>query len=188
MTVTGVGRAAAAALVAFLLLLAAGGGLAAHEEAVLDSPVSSVPAGGTLLLSGSDFGAEEEYALRLLGTLEEHELGPVRSDDEGRFELEVAIPDAVRPGSYRLVAVAPDGDVAASLDLTVLPARRAAEGRAGGPGAARDGGTPAPRAATDEEIRIERSRSGVEWGVIGLIVGLAGGLGLGILLRGGTRS
>jgi hypothetical protein len=37
--------------------------------------------------------------------------------------------------------------------------------------------------ARAEEISIERNRSGIEWGFIGLIVGGAGGLGIGLLGR-----
>lgn len=162
-------------------------GTAAHEEAVLESAASSAPAGGSLPLNGKDFTAEERYELRLLGALREYDLREVEAGADGTFALELMLPADVRPGAYQVVAIAPDGDVVARLDLTVLeavPASDPAEAAAGGG----DGATHRAGGATDEEIRIERSRSGVEWGLIGLIVGGAGGLGIGLLRRGGAAA
>jgi hypothetical protein len=155
----------------------------AHEKAVLESSRSSVPAGAVLPLDGRDFGAGESYVLRLVGALREYELGEVEADAEGLFSIELAIPGSVRPGAYQVVAVAPDGDVAARLDLTVLEAEAAepeeADERPAGE-AAHEG---APRVARADDMPIERSRSGLEWGIIGLLIGGAGGLGLGLLKR-----
>lgn len=182
-------RAPAAAIAAAFLfawpLLAAPsalGALGAHEEAVIESPQSSVPAGGTLSLAGKDFTAGESYALRLVGALREYELGEVEPSDAGTFTLELEIPGHVVSGAYRLVAVAEDGDEVARMDLQVLAPNpsAAAEGGAdsgGAHGAAAGGG------ARADDIRIERDRSGLEWGAIGLLVGLAGGFGIGLLKR-----
>ncbi len=182
----GMNRAPAAALAAALLLawplLAARSALGAHEEAVIESPQSSVPAGGTLSLAGKDFTAGESYALRLLGALREYELGEVEPSDAGTFTLDLEIPGDVVSGAYQLVAVAGDGDEVARMDLQVLAANSsvAAGGGAnsgGAHGAATGGG------ARADDIRIERHRSGLEWGAIGLLVGLAGGFGIGLLKR-----
>jgi len=71
----------------------------------------------------------------------------------------------------------------ATLDMAV----RAAEERAGPP---EDAGTatdpesaPAGPEARAEEIRIERSRAGLEWGIIGLLVGLAADAGAALVRR-----
>ena len=156
----------------------------AHEKAVLESSRSSVAAGAVLPLDGRDFGAGESYVLRLVGALREYELGEVEADAEGLFSIELAIPGSVVPGAYQVVAVAPDGDVAARLDLTVLEAEAAepegAKERPAGE-AAHDA---APRVARAGEMPIERSRSGLEWGLIGLLIGGAGGLGLGLMRAG----
>ncbi len=155
----------------------------AHEKAVLESSRSSVPAGAVLPLDGRDFGAGESYVLRLVGALREYELGEVEADAEGIFSIELAIPGSVTPGAYQVVAVAPDGDVAARLDLTVLEAEAAepegAEERPAGEAAQEA----MPRVARADEMPIERSRSGLEWGVIGLLIGGAGGLGLGLIKK-----
>jgi hypothetical protein len=155
----------------------------AHEKAVLESSRSSVPAGAVLPLDGRDFGAGESYVLRLVGALREYGLGEVEADADGLFSIELAIPGSVRPGAYQVVAVAPDGDVAARLDLTVLEAEAAepegAEERPAGEAAHEA----MPRVARADEMPIERSRSGLEWGVIGLLIGGAGGLGLGLIKK-----
>ncbi len=155
----------------------------AHEKAVLESSRSSVPAGAVLPLDGRDFGASESYVLRLVGALREYELREVEADADGLFSIELAIPGSVRPGAYQVVAVAPDGDVAARLDLTVLEAEAAepegAEERPAGEAAQEA----MPRVARADEMPIERSRSGLEWGVIGLLIGGAGGLGLGLIKK-----
>ncbi|MFQ5679336.1 MAG: hypothetical protein ACE5HP_07740 [Gemmatimonadota bacterium] len=179
------GRVPAALAILLWLGLGAGPvGAAVHDEAVLESEVSSVAGGGMLPLQGSHFEEETSYALRLVGALREYEFRKVRADAEGNFSLELAIPGEVRPGAYQVEAVAPDGDVVARLDLTVLEAAASAAGAAE-PAAAGEG--PAGRSgpmATAEEIVIERDRSGLEWGIIGLLTGLAGGLGLTLLRRG----
>ena len=172
---------------AFLAALTAGSpasiGLA-HEEAVLKSSRSSVSAATSLDLTGTDFGESEAYKLRLLGALSEYDLREVETDSAGTFSIELAIPADVRPGSYQLVAVASDGDVVARLDLTVLEAASPPPTAGGGP---EDAGHETQGARADD-LPIERSRSGIEWGVIGLVVGLAGGLGIGVLWRTTTRA
>lgn len=154
---------------------------AMHPEAVLESDRSTVDAGGAIGLRGSQFGADEEYVLELQGALDEHELGTVSSDGEGLFTESVTIPPAVRPGAYQVVALAPDGDIAARLDVTVtaaaaMPAQEHTEME----DASMEDHEPAARA---DEITVERDRSGVEWAAIGLLIGAAGGLGIGLRRR-----
>lgn len=163
---------------------------AAHEEAVLEASASAVAAGSSLELTGSEFTADEEFRLRLLGALEEHDLGTVTADSAGTFRLELELPAEARQGRYQLVALAPDGDEVARLDLNVTPAASAggeeagpAAEEAGGAGEASTGGRDEARA---DEMEIERSRSGVEWAALLLVVGLSGGLGA-RLLRGASR-
>lgn len=176
---------------------AAPAGPARHEEAVLEAPASTVAAGSELRLSGREFAAGEEHRLRLAGTLDTHEIGEVTPDSAGTFERSIRVPDAARPGRYRLEAVAPDGDVAARLSLTVVAAAagsgaaEAGEGGASGDAAGNGTGTAdraaggaAEREATAEEMEIDHARSGPEWAVIVLLLGASGGLGLGLLRRG----
>lgn len=165
------------------LLAASNADGAAHEEAVLRSTQSSVSAGASLELTGSDFTGSETYALKLLGVLDEYEVSEVAADSAGTFTYRLEVPANVSPGAYQIVAIASDGDVVARLDITVLAA--SAEGGASAPGEHPAGGQEGnpSSAARHDDIRIERNRSGIEWGVIGLVIGLAGGVGLGMVRR-----
>jgi hypothetical protein len=105
-------------------LLAFGGprpGLA-HEKGVLSLPSRSLPVGATVSLRGEKFGADLRLALILTGMGVRTTLAQVRADSAGRFAHELSIPGDLVPGPYRLVAVAPDGDVVAGLDLELIPA------------------------------------------------------------------
>ncbi len=167
---------------ALALLVGVAGPAFAHEEAVLKSDRSSVAAGASLPVRGSDFEKNSTVRLRLLGALDEYDLaGEVKADGEGTFTYEVTIPSAVRAGEYQVVAIASDGDVVARLDLTVLPAAAPMAG-AMDEGSTAEGTMHDPEARA-EEITIARDRSGIEWGVIGLVIGLAGGLGVGLIRR-----
>lgn len=145
----------------------------AHEKAVLEVGASSVAAGDSLQIRGKDFTAGNTYRLRLLGAMEAYDLSGVTAGAEKTFTISTGIPGTVRPGTYRIVAVAPDGDVVASRDLTVLEPRARSVGE----------GAPAGEVAVGGRLEIKRSWSGVEWAIIGLVIGLAGGLGIGLLRR-----
>lgn len=152
-----------------------------HPEATLKSPVTSIEAGAALPLSGEEFIAGDPVTLVLRGVLDEIELRAVTPEEGGVFSIELPVPSEVSPGTYRVVAVASDGDVIASLDLTVLAAQvvLADEHAAiGEESAEHDEVGPVARA---DERPIERSRGGMEWGLIGLLVGLAGGGGMAML-------
>jgi len=169
-------------VVAMLAVLMAGAAPAAvHEEGVLESDQTSVGAGGQIAVRRKEFEEEETYTLRLLGALNEYDLGSVKSDGEGRFHLDILIPAGVRPAEYQIVAIAADGDVGARLDVTVSAAAPA--GAADAAEAADEHDEMADmdeHGATADEITIERDRSGIEWAVIGLLIGAAGGLGIGL--------
>lgn len=174
-------------LAAATLVLLAGGaspaaGAEVHEEAVLEAPASTVAAGDEIALAGRDFAAGEDHRLRLVGVLDEHDLGEVSPDSAGTFDRAVRIPREASPGRYRLEAVAPDGDVVARLSLTVVAGSGAQEGRAAG-GDADGASTTADREATDEELEIDHTRSALDWTVILLLLGAGAGAGV-TLLRG----
>ena len=164
----------------------------AHEDAVLKSPRSSVAAGDVLPLQGTEFEAGGSYTLRLVGPLREYSLGTIEADSAGGFTIDITIVPEVVPGAYQVEAVASDGDVAARLDLTVVPAARATAGEAAhggemGEDMGSGSGGMVPMARSDD-ILIERDRSGIEWGLIGLLIGAAAGLGSGLLIAGRARS
>ena len=106
---------------ALLALGSARPGLA-HEKGVLSLPSRSLPVGATVSLRGEKFAADLRLALILTGMGGRTTLAQVRADSAGRFDYELSIPGDLVPGPYRLVAVAPDGDVVAGLDLELIPA------------------------------------------------------------------
>ena len=170
----------------FVLLVAglasfAGLGAVPHPEATLKSEVKSVRAGQTWPVRGEKFSAGQAVSLRLQGALDEYALRDVQAANDGTFALTLEIPREVRPGAYRLVAMADDGDAVARLDVTIEAATpvEMAEHEMATEGGAAHGGAE----ARADELPIQRSRSGVEWGVIGLLIGLAGGFGLSLLRR-----
>jgi len=188
-------------LLALMVATATPGGtlnLAYHPEATLKVSPASVAAGGSLSVEGSRFEAGDHYKLVLQGVLDEYPLLEVEADAGGLFTLEITIPSEADPGRYRLVALAPDGDASAGVDLSVTaaPAMGAAmadvheeeagehphdeEMRGGAAGMPMTGGGAMARS---DDIVIERNRSGVAWGVIGLLLGLSLGFGAALLKR-----
>lgn len=163
-------------------------GAAVHPEATLKSSVSTVQAGASMPLTGEEFVANQTVKLALRGALAEHELPDAKTDGDGKFSVGLQVPSDVRPGVYRLVALADDGDVVASLDLTVEAAapaaipHDAADHDMGAAGGTPDGGM--AMEAWADALPIERSRTGMEWGAIGLLIGLSAGLGLHLLRAG----
>jgi hypothetical protein len=159
--------------------------MAAVHGAVLKSTMESVEAGQVLPLVGADFHEGMTVSLALVGVFDEHSVGEATADEEGGFTKDLVIPGKARPGDYQVVAYEPSGDRAAALDLTVL----AASGSASAEAADRRDGAPAEHdeaemtVATAEEMVIARSMTGAGLGVVGLVIGLAGGLGI-ALLRG----
>ncbi len=157
-------------------------GAAVHPSATLRSPNSSAEAGSRIQLQGEEFVPEEATTLLLRGALAEYELQDVTPGPDGTFDIELAIPDEVRPGQYRIVALASDGDASASLDIVITAASPAAHDDAGDDDHDEMSEMGAGGARADE-MPIERSRSGMGWGLMGLLIGLAGGGGTMLLVR-----
>ena len=156
--------------------------MAAVHGAALTSTEKAVEAGQTLLLEGTGFHAGQTVRLVLLGTLTEYTLREVTLDDTGVFALDLEVPADVRPGQYQLLALSGENTREAQMDLSVMAASQVAvaadsHDQAAGHTEAMDAG------ARAEEMTITRATTGAGWGVIGLLIGLAGGAGV-MLLRG----
>lgn len=165
------------------LSLGLGGELWAHGEGVLRADRSSMEPGGSLKLEGTQMEKGETYRLKLVGALQEFELGSATADAKGAFTQSVQIPAGAREGSYRLQAIAPDGDVGASLEVTVLAAAPVPSEASTEP-AARMGDMAAHGPMTmAAETPIVRQQGSVASLVIGLLIGLAAGFGAGLLLQ-----
>lgn len=158
--------------------------MAAVHGAALKSSLTGVEAGKVLPLEGTGFHGGQTVTLVLLGALTEYTLRDVTVDAEGVFAFDIDVPADVRPGQYQLLALSgEDNEVReAQMDLSVMAvAQVAVSAESHDEGA---GGTAAMVAvASAEEMPIARATTGVGWGVIGLLIGLAGGAGA-TLLRG----
>lgn len=174
----------AISLLVGLALAAAPATLSAHGVGVLKSARSSVEAGSVLPVQGSAFEKELLVELVLVGALGEYPLLEVGSDTAGAFTLDLQIPAQVRPGQYQLIAIAPDGDRAGTLDLMIMEAVASTAAAGADEHAGHDMGGEAMARA--DEMSMPRSWSGAEWGAIGLLIGLAGGVGLMLLRRNGA--
>lgn len=166
---------AGAALAAVLLVAAAPSTAAAHGEGTLEVASASVAAGQEIAVRGSGFETGSSYRLVLVGALGDREIGEVRPDSAGEFSRTLSVPADVEKGRYQLTAVAPDDDVVARAELAVV-------GGSGGDAGADPGDADEPEARADE-MSLDRSRTGTEWAVIVLLVGIAGGAGI-RLIRG----
>ena len=155
--------------------------MAAVHGAALKSTETAVEAGQMFPLEGTGFHAGQTVRLVLLGTLTEYTLREVTLDDNGVFALDVEVPVDVRPGQYQLVALSGEDTREAQMDLSVMAVSQVSAAdshdQAAGHTEAMDAG------ARVEEMTIARATTGAGWGVIGLLIGLAGGAGA-MLLRG----
>ncbi len=121
--------------------------------------------GNEIRLVGEKFEHGSVLILQLVGMSARVPLGEVHADSLGAFVQNIPIPPNVMPGSYRLIAIATDGDVAAGLDVEVL---------APGP----EEQTPAREETQNPSavpLALERARSPLVTGaaVTGIIVALA---------------
>ncbi|MFQ6046296.1 MAG: hypothetical protein ACE5PT_08055 [Gemmatimonadales bacterium] len=144
----------------------------AHDEGVLKLASRNLPAGSSVRFAGEKFSRNTSLALVLVGTLGRIAVGKVRTDSAGGFTQELMVPADLRPGTYRLVAIAPDGDEAATLDVTILAAEELVVGE--------EASNDAP--PTAEPLELERASSTVVTGLALLGIAFALVIG-GALLR-----
>jgi hypothetical protein len=154
--------------------------IAAVHGAALKSSQTGVEAGQALPLEGTGFHAGQTVTLVLLGSLSEYTLRDVTVDDEGAFAFDIDVPADVRPGQYQLLALSGEDVREAQMDLSVMAFSQVAAAESHDDAAGHDAMDTDARA---EEMTIARATTGAGWGVIGLIIGLAGGAGA-VLLRG----
>ena len=162
------------------LLLTFGGAVTAlaHSggtEAEIEVEPSTIAAGDTVVLAGSNLEPDSDRVLVLVGPDMTIEFGTVKTDADGMFSKELTIPGHVPSGSYELRAI---GDETLTTPLAVT----AASGAAGASGA--------PNAAS--ESVVGRERGPAELGAILVFVLIAGALGAWLVWRAerfrGTRA
>lgn len=156
---------------ALLSILLAATMALAHEEGVIHLGSKTLAVGGEIEIRGEELPEEAMLRLELQGALETYPLGEIRSDPAGAFRTRLALPAEAGPGSYVVVAIAPDGDEVARADLLVVPAVEADDG---GEGVA------VAREPTAEEMELDVTQGPVEWAaILGFVVFCAiGGLAL----------
>ncbi len=164
------------AAVGLLALLATLGWAApVHEKGVLELARRELAAGDTVAVAGRKFAPNGRLTLTLVGTGGRTVLGEVSADAAGAFQANVWLPAGIPSGSYRLVAVAADGEEVASLDI-VLSAPAMTQQHGLGEHGADTGADQAMPSA--QPLRLERARSPAVTGTaiagIILMLGLAG--------------
>ncbi len=137
-----------------------------HPEGVLKLSDRHLVQGSTVRIGGEKFSRNGNLDLVLVGVAGRFTLGKVTADSVGGFESSFEIPADLEVGSYRLVAIASDGDEVASLNVDLL----------GQPEAEPTDGSSAEPLAVD--------RAGRPWvtggAVVGIVLALVAG---GMLLR-----
>ncbi len=92
------------------------GTIRAHGEPVITVSPVSVPAGGEVLVTGTEMEEGELFAITLEGITLSVPLGEAPVAGEG-FEVTLTIPADTPPGSYRVQAAA--GEETAVADITI---------------------------------------------------------------------
>jgi hypothetical protein len=170
-------------LLGLLSLLTAPG--IAHEKGIIRLASKEVPAGGELGIRGEKLPKSATLRLELRGTLETFSLGEVRTNATGRFQARLPLPAQARAGSYTVVAVAADGDVAARATLVIFAAAAPAHAMGHGPADSPLAMTESPH-PTAEMMKLTVATTGPEQAAILAIIVASFGGGL-ILLRGTAR-
>jgi len=157
----------------------------AHGSGAISLSSKQSSPGSTITVFGTEFAPNSSVRLELHSTLEKIVFGRVQTSAKGTFQQIVTIPATSRPGQYSIVAVAPDGDVAAQATLMIAEATVAQEAHPGMHDMPGMQGMAGPHATAGKmDIPIPITVWG--WAVITAIV--VGSAATGIwLLRGGRR-
>ena len=167
-------------------LMALPSGALAHGTGALALSSKQTSPGATITIFGTEFAPNSSVRLELRSILDKVVFGRVRTSAKGTFQQVVTIPANSKPGQYSIVAVAPDGDVAAQAMLMISEAAVSPETHPGMhdmPGMQGMGGPHATREMMEIEIPITPSG----WAVIAAIVGASAAGGI-WLLRAGRRT
>lgn len=157
----------------------------AHGTGALSLSSKQSSPGSSITIFGTEFAHNTSVRLELRGVLASVVFDRVKTSANGTFRQIVAIPADSRPGQYSIVAVGPDGDVAAQATIMIFPASSTVGGQPGMrdmPGMQGTGGPHATAEMMDVPITI------TAWGkgVIAVIVAASAVTGL-LLLRSGRR-
>ena len=158
----------------------------AHGTGAISLSSKQSSPGLTITIFGTEFVQNSSVRLELRSILEKVVFGRVQTSAKGTFQQIVTIPSNSKPGQYTIVAVAPDGDVAAQATLMIADVVAAQETHPGMhdmPGMQGMGGAHATAEMMDVPIPITPSG----WAVIAVIVLISAATGV-WLLRAGQRT
>ncbi len=105
---------------ALIFLVSLAPPIGAHEKGVLHLATRHLVSGDSVGMRGEHFGRHAVLRIQLVGTAGRTPLGEVRTDSAGAFQATFSVPPSLNQGSYRVVAVASDGDEVASVDVSVV--------------------------------------------------------------------
>lgn len=126
---------------------------------------AQVTAGGTVVLAGNGLEANSDRQINLVGPDVIVPFPAATTDADGMFNVTLTIPDHLPAGTYTFQAI---GDETLTTDLTVTAAAGAAN--------------PEPKNEAAAVVTV-RDRSGLEFGIIAVLLVLAVGGGLLLVTR-----
>ena len=155
----------------------------AHGSGAISLSSKQSSPGSAITIFGAEFAHNSSVRLELRSILETVVFGRVQTSAKGTFQQIVTIPAGSKPGQYAIVAVAPDGDVAAQATLMIADVATAQETHPGMhdmPGMQGMGGAHATADMMDVPIPI------TPWGwvVIAVIVLVSAATGVWLLRTG----
>ena len=164
------------ALLSLGLLLATAAPALGHETGTIRL-AKTLPAGGELVIRGEKLPKQATLRLQLRGALENFPLGEIRTDSLGGFNARLALPTEARPGTYTVVVLAPDNDIAARAALTITEAAPGEMSPAEHAMMDSTGGKAAMPHATADMMDVKTATTPGEWvGMLAIIAAsLAGG-------------
>lgn len=113
-------KAGEVALVAALSTAAGSPAAPPHEKGVLKLPSAVLAVGTTVPVTGERFTKGGQLKIVLVGLSGRTDVADVRADSAGKFTHQLSVPGNLAAGTYRLVAIATDGDEVAALDVELV--------------------------------------------------------------------
>lgn len=165
------------------LLLGSSSPAYAHGGGVLRVASKQIASGGTIVMTGEKMGNNTSMKAELRGILDNYPLGSVRATPTGTLSVSLTVPPTVPVGTYTLVLVAEDGDVAGRAEVTVGPPGAAGAAASGMPHMSGAMPEMPEMTATGEMMKLDIKTSTGEWAVIAALVLLSFGAGGALLAK-----
>ncbi len=158
-------RAAATSMTLAFALVAPAFGHGGDDASAISVEPAQVAAGGTVVLAGTGLEPDSDRQINLVGPDVVVPFPKATTDADGMFNVTLTIPDHLPAGTYTFQAI---GDETLTTDLTVTAAAGAAN--------------PEPKNEAAAVV-TPRDRSGLELGIIAILLVVAVGGGLLLVTR-----